>query len=151
EGLAQENVALLDTNGRLLSEPVSSEMGAAGSQMEYRRELESYLASRAEGMLAQVLGPGRAVVRVTADLSFQRSKQKRETYLPEGRVALSEKSTTSRSTNTTPQGRGVPGIASNLAGKQPTLGVVGSTSTDETTQTDFAVSKITQEMEDRLG
>src|SRR5262249_42757446 len=72
EGLTPDNVTLVDANGRLLSDPHAAEGGSMGPQMEYRRELETYLATKAEGMLAQVLGAGRAVVRVTADINFQR-------------------------------------------------------------------------------
>src|SRR5258708_7179477 len=48
EGLTPENVAVVDTHGRLLSDPRPSEDKVAGSQLEYRRELENYLASKAE-------------------------------------------------------------------------------------------------------
>src|SRR5262249_1383055 len=52
EGLTRENVTLVDSQGRLLFEENTSEAGMMGSHMDYRRELESYLASKAEGMLA---------------------------------------------------------------------------------------------------
>src|SRR5207245_7808273 len=96
EGLTRENVTLVDASGRVLSEDQNQETGHIASQLEYRRELETYLASKAENMLAQVFGPGRAVVRVTADINFQRHREKKETYNPDGRVATSEKITTTK-------------------------------------------------------
>ena len=101
EGLTPENVTLVDGNGRLLSDPSGGEGGSIATQMDYRRELESYLSTKAEGMLAQVLGPGRAIVRVTADINFQHQREKKETYSPEGRVVISESITSSRSTGST--------------------------------------------------
>src|SRR5579864_3782736 len=78
EGLARENVAVIDTSGRLLSESGTGEPGMAGSQIEHRKDLEHYLAKTAEDMLAQVLGPGRAVVRVTADVNVKNLREKKE-------------------------------------------------------------------------
>ncbi len=153
EGLTPDNVTLLDANGRLLSDPSASEGGSITTQMDYRRELESYLASKAEQMLAQVLGPGRAIVRVTADINFQRLREKKETYSPEGRVATSEEVTSNKS-NAAGQGvRGPAGTASN-SGKQPAgpgQGGGGNNQQEETTKTNFVVSKVTQELEDKIG
>ena len=153
EGLARENVTLVDASGRLLSEDQNPETGVIGSQMEYRRELENYLASKAENMLAQVFGPGRAVVRVTADINFQRHHEKKETYNPDARVATSEKVTTTKSVTTTNLPRGATGTASNL-GKPAANNGNSSTTGDnreETVQTDFVVSKTIQEFEDKMG
>jgi len=153
EGLQPENVTVLDTNGRVLSEPVSGETGPASSQLEYRRALESYLSSKAEDMLAQLLGPGRAIVRVTADINFQRLKEKKETYLPEGRVVTSERVTSLKTTATTPNRGGATGTATNLASRGGTSGgnPGSSTNVQETTETGYAVSKTIQEIEDSLG
>jgi flagellar M-ring protein FliF len=151
EGLLPENVTLVDTNGHLLSDPHASESGSITTQMDYRREMESYLASKAEGMLAQVLGPGRAVVRVTADINFQRLREKKETYNPEGRVITSEVITSSKSSAANAAAaRGAAGTASNLS-KQPAAPGGTNTNAEESTKTDFAVSKITQEFEDKYG
>jgi flagellar M-ring protein FliF len=151
EGLAQENVTLLDANGKLLSDPPTAEAGMIASQLEYRKELENELASKAEGMLAQVLGAGRAVVRVTADINFQHIHQKKETYNPDGRVATSEKVSTTKSSATGTSGKGGPaGTSSNLGRPAPAAGG-GSNSLEETVQTDFAVSKVIQEFEDKIG
>jgi flagellar M-ring protein FliF len=151
EGLTPDQVTLVDVNGRLLSDPGGSESGALNTQLEYRRELESYLASKAESMLAQVLGSGRAIVRVTADINSQHLKQKKETYNPEGRVVTSEVITSSKSASTAAGQRVGAGTSANT-GKQPAPGTGGSgNNQDETIKTDFAVSKVTQEFEDKLG
>lgn len=83
EGLTPDQVTLVDTNGHILSDQHGSEVGAtASSQLDYRRELETYLASKAEDMLAQLLGQGRAVVRVTADVNFKTVKEKKRPTAP---------------------------------------------------------------------
>jgi flagellar M-ring protein FliF len=152
EGLTPEQVTLVDGNGRLLSDPSGGEGGSIATQMDYRRELESYLSTKAEEMLAQVLGTGRAIVRVTADINFQHQHEKKETYNPEGRVATSETITSSKSSgNSGGAARGPAGTASNV-GKPPASAPGGSNNNqDETTKTDYLVSKVTQEYEDKLG
>ncbi|MFO0966548.1 MAG: flagellar basal-body MS-ring/collar protein FliF [Gemmataceae bacterium] len=149
EGLGRENVTIVDTHGRLLSEDINPETGMIGSHLEYRRELESYLSSRAEQMLAQVVGPGRALVRVTADLNFQKHKEKKETYSPEGKVASKEMITSSKTAGAAPKG-GAPGTASNT-GKGGSGPGGGGTTAEETVQTDYVISKITQETEEKFG
>jgi flagellar M-ring protein FliF len=153
EGLQPENVTVLDTNGRVLSESSMGETGAVSSQLDHRRALESYLSAKAEEMLAQVLGPGRAIVRVTADLNFQRVKETKETFLPEGRVVESERVTSMKTTSTTPsQQGGRTGTATNVANRGAANGSPGtSNNLHETTETKFAISKMTQELGDRLG
>jgi flagellar M-ring protein FliF len=154
EGLTADNVTLVDTNtGKLLSEGLGSEGGSMGPQMDYRRELETYLASKAEGMLAQVLGAGHAIVRVTADINFQHMREKKETYSPDGRVATMEKTTSNKAGAASPAGsaRGAAGTASNSGKQAAPAPPTGSTSAEETVETDFVVSKVTQEFEDKLG
>lgn len=154
EGLTPEHVTILDARGRVLSESGGPEAGAVSSQLDYRRSLEQYLASKAEDMLARVLGPGRAIVKVAADVNFQRLKERKETYDPRGKVAIDEKTTTSKSTTTAPAPRGPAGTASNLPGR-PGGGQQGgggaSNTQEEVTETRFAVSKTVQELEDKLG
>jgi flagellar M-ring protein FliF len=154
EGLARENVAIIDANGRVLSGDHDPETGQIGSQLEYRRELENYLSARAESMLAPVVGPGRAMVRVTADVNFQRHREKKETYQPDGRVATKEIVTTSKTTGGGGSGpRGPAGTTANLGKGAASMGLAagGQNSTDESIQTDYVVSKTTEEFEDKMG
>jgi flagellar M-ring protein FliF len=89
EGLTVENVSLMDTAGRQFSvqQGLASSMG---SQFEYQQKIESHLSSKAESMLAQMLGPGRAVVRVTADIDFRETTRTEQTYDPDLKVKRQE-------------------------------------------------------------
>ncbi len=154
EGLTPENVTLLDASGRVLSEPITAEAGLVASQLDYRRSLEHYLAAKAEDMLARVLGPGRAIVRVAADINFQRLKEKKESYDPDRKVIAREKITTNKTTSTSPAQSGVVGASANLpkgAGAATSSKGGTSSSQDETTETDYLVSKTIQETEDKFG
>jgi flagellar M-ring protein FliF len=100
EGLTPENVSLMDTAGRQFSvqQGFASSMG---SQFEYQQRIESHLSTKAESMLAQMLGPGRAVVRVTADIDFRETTRTNLTYDPELKVKRNE--TIETMSQTTPQ------------------------------------------------
>ena len=152
EGLKPENVVVVDSAGRVLSDARAGEPdGGVAGQIETRRELESYLAGKAEEMLARHLGPGRAIVRVSADMNMQRIKERRESYQPEERVVVSEKSVTSKSAGGSGSGaEGAAGASANMT-KPGGSGGGSNSNQEETNQTDYLVSKTVREFEDRLG
>lgn len=156
EGLAPENVTVVDNKGNLISEPGGPEAGAVSSQLDYRRAVEGYLAEKAQAILIPALGAGRAVVKVTADINFQRLKEVRDTINPDQKALKTEK-TTSRTTQSSGGGaRGVAGAASNLALRQTGAvaaagGSSTSTSKEEESESTFDYSRTRVELEDKLG
>lgn len=153
EGLRPENVTVMETGGRLLSDPHAASRGNLPTpQLEYLERLETYLATKAEEMLAKTLGAGRAVIRVNADVNFQKIKERVRTYAPEGRVALAE-----RTANATSSGgsaaRGVAGAASNItrAGGTAAGPAPSGSAKEEVIQTDYLVSETLRDIEDGSG
>jgi flagellar M-ring protein FliF len=149
EGLTKENVTLMDTAGHILFQEQSNDDGQMTSQLEYRRDLEAYLSSKAEGMLACVLGPGKANVRINADLNTKSNRERRETIQP---VVTSESTTTTKTT-------GVEGSKSAAAGTSSNLGKANggaggskeSNAVTENIKTDYAQAKTVQEIDDKMG
>jgi flagellar M-ring protein FliF len=92
EGLDPENITILDSFGNLLSGMKSSDpgMGLSSNQLELQHKVEAYLASKAQTMLDGVLSPGRSIVRVSAELDFQKLERTSEIYDPESAVIRSE-------------------------------------------------------------
>jgi flagellar M-ring protein FliF len=91
EGLTDANVTVLDQNGRALSEHYADDgYGASDRQHELRREVEDHLAAKAQTMLDQVLGAGRAQVQVSATLNFEQIESERTLYDPKNQVIRSE-------------------------------------------------------------
>lgn len=151
EGLAPEHVTLVDTAGHVLSDTHGDTPAPVTTQMEYRRELETYLSSRAEDMLAQVLGPGRAVVRVTAEVNVQHQRTKKESYDPEQRVLIKETVTSVKAQTGAPAKSGTAGATSNLPNKTTTPPATGqhhSNNNEENTESEWRATKIEQEMEE---
>lgn len=98
EGLRPENVTVVDGDGKMLSESIAGTGGGGiltTSQSKIKRQYESELAQNIQSMLAKVVGPDKAVVRVTADMSFDKRQIKSEKYEPQ-------------STDTTTGPRGIP-------------------------------------------
>lgn len=113
EGLVPGDVSVMDTEGRLLTSEGGLEGDVAG-QLEFRRRLETGLAAKAETMLAEVLGLGRAVVRVTADVDFTQTTSTQKTYDPSGKVKSTEKIVTEQNSSTRGSATGVAGTSSNV-------------------------------------
>ncbi|HWL07355.1 MAG TPA: flagellar basal-body MS-ring/collar protein FliF [Planctomicrobium sp.] len=108
ENLQPDDVSILDTSGRLLSTTQGMEADVTG-QLSYRSRVEADLASKAEAILTQMLGPGRAVVRVTADVDFTATQTKETRYDPELKVKISETIHSESATGSTrPQQQGGP-------------------------------------------
>lgn len=151
ENLKPENVIIVDTTGRQLSDSRTPESeGIPTAQMEYRRDMENYLAAKAESILAAHLGPGRAVVKVSADIDFKRLRERSKSYLQPG-VISSERSTEEKSTGGS-SARGVPGTGSNARpGGVQQAGGVGGSSNGQTNATDYLVPFTERELEDRMG
>lgn len=92
EGLTPENVTVVDSRGKVLSrqwEP-GGMMGLSSSQLDLKKRVETHLEDKVQSMLDPVLGDGKAIIRVTADLNFQRIDRTDERYDPDNTAVLSE-------------------------------------------------------------
>jgi flagellar M-ring protein FliF len=89
EGLQVNNVSVVDNSGDVLSEneEPDSVAGLSNNQLTARRNFEQYLSKKAETMLEKVLGPGQAVVRVSAELNWDTSTRTETKFDPDGQVA----------------------------------------------------------------
>ena len=95
EGLSKNNITLLDTNGKLLSQQSDdNDFGISTSkQYEIKQSIEKYLVKKAQAVLDNILGYGNAIVQVNAELNFDQVERTMEEFDPEGQVAVSEQST----------------------------------------------------------
>ena len=122
EGLSPSNVTVLDVDGNILyAASDDSETGMVASlsvsQLEAKRAYEKDLEKSVESMLTEVLGPRKVVVRVNAEINFDRREQNSEVFqpMPTGLGVIREQTKVheARSTVAAPPA-GVPGIASNV-------------------------------------
>ena len=97
EGLVASDVTVVDAHGKMLGRQYDSDDDQASSRrVELQRSVESYLANKARQLLEGVLGSGKALVQVNADLDFERVERTIASYDGENPVVRSEeRSTTS--------------------------------------------------------
>ncbi len=135
EGLTSENVTVIDSQGNLLSRESDPTMASGASTVQdYRERVEHNLASKVEDMLAAVLGPGRATVRVSAIIDMNSVSTVTEKLEPKGVPTKEEIVSGSETGAGTPSAEGGPAIP-------------GITKKDETITTEYEVGKtVTQEI-----
>jgi len=134
EGLNSENVTVVDSQGRLLSNGSDLAMGGGdgGTVADYTERVEQNLANKIEDMLTAVLGPGRAMVRVSAEIETISSTLDKTTY--DAGKAIPSKEEVTNDTTTEPGAVPAGGVA---AGP-------GKKTTSEVINTDYMVPKTTE-------
>ncbi len=143
ENLQPQDVAVIDSAGSLLSGGADGPMARGiGTLFDYKSQVEEYLAAKAEKMLTTVLGPGRAIVRVHADIETSSVDQTVEKYEPDAKVATKEELVTKSET---------PGAGGTAAGAPGTEAPAGNLSKEETVTTDYLVSRTTSKTLDMPG
>jgi flagellar M-ring protein FliF len=117
EGLQPNHVTVVDNRGNVLSENTEADslIGLTSGQLAIRRAVEQDLARKAEDMLHKVLGPGQAVVRVSADINFDSINRTEEKIDPDSIVARSTTTTDETTDSNTAAGAGVAGLTSNIS------------------------------------
>jgi len=134
EGLSTERVTVIDSQGRLLSGSGDGVMAnGAGTVQEYRQNVEGSLSKKVEDMLATVLGPGRATVRVSAVIDMNSMSTVTKTFDPTGKVVTKEEITSGSEIE--------PGMMLN----DGESAAPGGTKKDETIVTEYAVAETVEQ------
>jgi flagellar M-ring protein FliF len=158
EGLKPNHVAVVDNLGNVLAENTDDDSlgGLTDTQLAARRNLEQYLAKKAQDMLEKVLGPGQTIVRVSADINYDTMTQTQEKYDPDGQVVRTEtKNDEQNDMTTTTTSSGPVGITSNIgtntvasSGNNP---VNNSQNHKTTDTTEYEIGKTTSSMVQAAG
>jgi flagellar M-ring protein FliF len=115
QGLLPDEVAVVDQAGQVLSAELKEDpmLGSASSMIRYRQQVEDYLARKVESMLLPVLGPGQAIVRVSADIDVDAVQSTEERFDPDSAVVRSEVRTTDDTNTAEARRGGLVGAAGN--------------------------------------
>ncbi|KPA13459.1 flagellar M-ring protein FliF [Candidatus Magnetomorum sp. HK-1] len=91
EGLEPHQITVVDTSGAILYKNESDEEEAmAKMQTEYQRKIEQRYHSQIQTMLERIVGEGKAIVRVSADIDFNQIDLREEKYDPDSSAIRSE-------------------------------------------------------------
>ncbi len=116
EGLDPNDVSVVNSSGEMLTSVVDENLAASGGQLDYQRNYEREMETKVIGILEPVVGKGKVKARVAASFDFTKVEKTEERYDPDSQVARSEQRSQEKSTGAV--SGGVPGVASNLPGKQ---------------------------------
>src|SRR3712207_200343 len=136
QDMAPDQVTVTDAAGQVLSSPGTGATSAANdARSEVEESTEARLQDNAQAILDRVVGPGRAVVSVRADVDLSQSDTTSETYTYEnGTPPVSESTTTENYTGSgTPVGgvlgpENMPDAADNAGGGDSTYEKESTTS-----------------------
>lgn len=145
ENLPPENVNIIDNSGKILSEGIVEKQDAQaglvdGKQAEMKRAFEKDLEERVGKMLEKIMGPGKAVVMITADLNFDQSQVTRIDYGDDG-VVKSEELIEKSSVSSGDAG-GVPGSTNNIGTYGTTQGGSQSSQTENQQTRNYEIDEI---------
>jgi flagellar M-ring protein FliF len=151
EGLKPNHVAVVDNLGNVLAENTDDDSltGLTDTQLGARRNLEQYLAKKGQDMLEKVLGPGQAIVRVSADINYDTLTQTQEKFDPDGQVVRTETKNDEQNDSTTSSSSSGPvGITTNISTNTTTATAANSplnnTKNHKTTSTtEYEIGKTT--------
>lgn len=143
EGLSTDNITVTDTAGRLLYQPRpdGSFEGMTSTQLEYKLNLQENLERRIEQLLTPVIGPGKVIARVNADLDFSQRTIYKESYDPDSVVVRSEQTSEETTTGTSSLEAGVPEPQYQGGAGQATGSVNQQESTRTQSTTNFEINK----------
>ncbi len=147
-GLTRENVVIVDQNGTLLSDNLPLDDAASSDQLQMqmamKREVEREKQAAIQSMLDKTLGKDNAVVRVNAELNFNKKEERAERYTndPDGAHVRSESVVKESTTEVQGAPSGTPGVDTNVPEYAETDGgTSGGTSDKSSRQTNYEVSK----------
>jgi flagellar M-ring protein FliF len=156
EGLKPNHVSVVDNLGNVLSENSDDDSltGLTSTQLVARRNLEQYLAKKAQDMLDKVLGPGQAIVRVSADINYDTLTRSDVKYDPDGQVIQTQTKDDQNTDSSTTSSTTPVGIAGNTStnASQGGPAPINSTQNRNTTSTiEYDISKTTSDMVETAG
>lgn len=153
ENLGAEDVTVVDTEGRMWTRPGDEQglMALSNTQLEYKRSLERDLESRIESMLAKVVGDGKVVARVSAEVDTKHIERTEEKYDPDGQVVRSEQRNTEKNVGGSSVS-GVPGVMSNM-GENNNQGAASSPSRSQAQSevVNYEINKVVSRVVEPVG
>jgi len=150
KGLKAENVTITDSTGAVLWPSDDAANGTPGTsskasaETRYARQLETSI----NAMLTSTLGPGKAQVKVNADLNVDKSTQEELTYADKG-VPLTQSAETERMQGGSSRSGGTAGTGSNVPSYSNGSGSSSGASNynRKKTDTNFGVNKTIKKTE----
>ncbi|WP_035067916.1 flagellar basal-body MS-ring/collar protein FliF [Nitratidesulfovibrio termitidis] len=151
EGLDKYKVSIADTTGKILYAPDEdgSINGMTTTQLDHKLRMQQTLERRIEELLYPVLGAGKIIAKVNADLDFSQRTIRKELYDPEKTVVRSEQRSEESQRGRSNLEAGSPDA--NFRGDSPTGGASTQEGNRETRTTNYEINKEEQNIVAQVG
>lgn len=125
QGLAPENITIVNEKGKILNDPDDEENGENNvgqktlTQLEMTRKVQQNIQSDVQALLDNALGEGKSFVRVNVELDFDQRQTDKQVFTPvvdESGIIRSEQTTNESYNGTSTQPGGPAGTESNIPG-----------------------------------
>jgi len=96
DGLEVDQITVVDTKGRVIFKGAgggNSSSLLSTTQLDYKRQVENEIKDNVQTMLQGIVGVGKAIVRVTAEIDFEKITLSEEEYDPSTTVVRSRRNT----------------------------------------------------------
>lgn len=124
EEMRPENVVILDSRGKKLSENSADAMtGFTANKLALENKMNRQYEQQVEEILGKVVGEGKIIAKVTVNMDFTESTSTETTYDNENKAVISEVVNSQKLVGSRPSPQGIPGARSNLPGEEPQPGV----------------------------
>ena len=130
--LVPDNVTVVDNRGNMLSSGKRSQANKMNLQAKIKHQVETDYEDAIREMLERIVGAGKANVKVTAQMTFDRLEEHSEVYDPASQVVRSEQRTEDVMESKNNSGNQAVGASANIPGQEVNGG--GSGSSESRTQ-----------------
>ncbi len=153
KGLKASNVSIIDAAGGTLYHKNGDEDSLfSDTQLEYKQTVEEALRRKIQGILERVVGPGHAVVQVTADINFKEVKITEESYDPDTVAVRSEQKVIEQANGTSIRPKGNPDSILNLQSKLNATGRPRANSASRQRETiNYEINKVEKNILEKPG
>lgn len=145
EGLDPKQVTIVDTQGRFLHRPDSAgDNGESVALLELQRSIESEYERRVEALLTPIVGLGKVIAKVTAEVDSSKVSLTEENFEGERSVPQTITKDDVVNSGSRPNPLGIPGSRSNLPGAEvdnPPVPTANMSNERNTSTTTFAIPR----------
>lgn len=147
EGLEPEEVTVVDTKGRVIFKGGNSNRTSAflnNSQLDYKTKIESEVSRNVQSMLEGIIGTGNAIVRVNADIDFNKINMNEEEYDPAAAVVRSKRDIEESSQAGNATQDTAPSTINQRTGVIPSESLTQNGRKKKDTLTNYEINKVTR-------
>lgn len=150
EGLSPKDVAVVDSQGDMLTSARDDVAGMTTGQIEYQHALERDIEARVISILEPVVGKQKVRAKVSATVDFSRVEKTEERFDPDGQIVRSEQRTSEKTTQGATSA--VPGVSSNIPGKAQAQGGPSRAQAEKKNETiNYEISKVVSRVVQQPG